>query len=168
MLEDKPARKNRHWEEEMLGEYLAKFHATCRVLTRVRLGPLSEQFTDNTLTAAERRLLGAAFRRWADAVCVEGRLLNVIETALIPDPRDISLLLAYLRLIDVTPEFQEVAALPRQGILVFAVDDPFTRSLAVDHGLKVDFYRPSNFGEWLTTVRARERRPARTGLLVPS
>jgi len=160
------AKVRRHWEEEMLGEYLAKFHAECRVITRVRLGPLKDQFADPSLTEEELRMLGASFRRWADAVCVEAGTLYVIEAAIIPDPRDVSLLLAYLRLIDVTPELADIAVLPRKGLLVFGVDDQYTRALAVDHGLEVRIYKPSFFTEWLTTVRARERRPARTGLLL--
>jgi hypothetical protein len=163
-----PARVNRHWEEEMLGEYLARFHARCRVVSRVRLGPHGTYIPDPTLTADEMRLLGSAFRRWADAMCIEGDRLNVIETALIPDPRDISLLESYLALVEVTPELLEVRALPRHGILVWAVDDPYSRRLALAHGMEVVIYKPTFFGEWLATVRARERRPARTGLVAPS
>src|SRR5438876_7285396 len=103
MAKSMGTRVNRHWEEEMLAEYLGKYHATCRVLTRVRLGPHTAPTSDPTLTPAEQRLVGNVFRRWADAMCVEGAQLNVIETALIPDPRDISLLETYLHLVDVTP-----------------------------------------------------------------
>lgn len=149
----------------MLGEYLARFHAECRVITRVRLGPHGRIVRDETLTDEEHRLLGSAFRRWADAMCVEGNQLNVIETAFIPDPRDISLLEAYCQLVDVTPELADVRNLPRKGILVWAVDDEYARRLALQHGLEVAIYKPTFFGEWLSTVRARERRPARTGLL---
>ena len=164
MADDIPPKKNRHWEEAMLGEYLAKYHAECRVVTRARLGPLNTAVQDPRLTDEERRMLGSAWRRWADALCVEAGRLLVIETAFVPDPRDISLLLTYLRLIDVTPDLQEWARLPRQGILVWAVDDPFSRQLAVDHGIEVRLFKPANFTEWLTTVRARERRPSRTAL----
>ncbi len=30
MADDIPLKKNHHWEEAMLGEYLAKYHAECR------------------------------------------------------------------------------------------------------------------------------------------
>ena len=153
----------------MLGEYLAKFHAGCRVITRVRLGPHLSPESDPTLTPEEQSLLGAAFRRWADAVCIDAGVLYVIETALMPDPRDVSLLLLYMDLIDVTPELAEVARLPRKAILVFAHGaDPYTTALAVRHGIEVRIYKPSFFTEWLNIVRARERRPSRTGLLAPS
>jgi hypothetical protein len=158
-------RVRRHWEEEMLGEYLTKFHPGARILTRVYLGPLGDTFTDPSLSEAERKMLGAAWRRWADAVVQEQGRLLVIEVALIPDPRDISLLETYLRLVDVTEEFHHLRAMPRQGILVWAVDDPFSRAHAIENGLEVRLYRPSFFAEYLATRRERERRASRTGLL---
>jgi len=168
MADKKPVRDYRHWEDEMLGEYLGKYHPECRVVMRVRLGPLTAPTSDPTLTPEEQRFVGTPFRRWADAMCVEGRQLNVIEAALIPQPGDISLLETYLHMVDVTPELQDVKHFARQGILVWAVDDPYSRMIAVRHGLQVVIYKPSNFGEWIAAVRARERRTPRTGLLVPS
>lgn len=150
----------------MLGEYLARFHPQCRVLTRVRLGPLTVEHHDPTLTDEERRMVGNQFRRWADAMCVEGDRLNVIETAFIADPRDISLLEAYCQLVDVTPELEDVRRLPRHGMLVWAVDDPYSRAIAQKHGLEVVIFKPANFTEWIATKRARERRSSRTGLFV--
>src|ERR1051326_1760258 len=95
---------NRPWEEEMLGEYLARFHARDRVIQRVRLGPLASQNPDTTLDEAEARLVGAAFRRWADAVVITPVVCYVVEAAMIPDPGDISRVESYLELVRISPE----------------------------------------------------------------
>ena len=145
----------------MLAEYLAAAFPTARVINRQRLGPDGATYSDPRLTDAERRLLGAAFRRWADAVVIDGNVLVVIETAMVPDPRDISLVQTYLKLVDVTPELGEFRALPRRGRLVWAVDDQYSRAVAVAAGLEVVLFRPSNFGEWLTAKRAGPQRQSR-------
>src|ERR687891_4351 len=119
------------WEEVMLAEYLAASHPDARVINRQRLGPDGATYEDPRLTESERRLLGAAFRRWADAVVIDRDVLLVIETAMVPDPRDISLVQTYLRLVDVTPELEPWRRLPRKGRLVWAVDDQYSRAVAV-------------------------------------
>src|SRR5262249_49934265 len=125
------------------------------------LGPDGATYTDARLSDAERKLLGAAFRRWADAVVIDGGVLFVIETAMVPDPRDISLVETYLHLVDVTPELVDVRSVPRRGRLVWAVDDEFSRAVAVKHGLEVVIFRPSNFASWLEAKRATAPRQAR-------
>ncbi len=154
--------RKRQWEEEMLAEWLAAKHPRARVLYRVRLGPLASAHPDATLTDAERRLLGAAFRRWADAMIVEEGTLTVIEAALIPSPGDLAMLELYLHLVDATPELEEVRQLPRQGLLLWAVDDPYARPLAVRRGLRVEIYKPSHFTEWAEFQNARKTRPPRS------
>jgi len=156
----------RNWEMEMLGEWLAARHPGARVMTHVRLGPDAGGSLHPGLSPEERRLLGASFRRWADAVVVDGGQLLVVETAMVPSPGDISLVDTYLLLVDVTPELQELRPLPRRGVLVWAVDDPYSRQVAIKNGLSVELFKPSNFLEWLSTKRAREQRSPRTGLAV--
>lgn len=154
--------EDRMWEQEMLGEYLAQHHPAARVMTRVRLGPLGSSVPYPNLTPEEKKLLGAAFRRWADALVVDQGQLLVVETAMLPDPRDISIVQVYLELIPLTPELHELRTFPRAGRLVWAVDDPFSRSVATRAGLEVVIFRPSNWPEWLRVTRAREHRGART------
>lgn len=168
MGRDPNTKGNRLWEEEMVAEYLAATFPGERILSRVRLGPRGTSFPDPTLTEEELRLLGAAFRRWADAIVITARELLVIEVGILPDPRDISLLQTYLMLVDHTPELDMVAALPRRGLLVWAVDDPFSRTVAVRAGLSVEIFKPSFFLEYLQVVRARERRGVPTRLPSPS
>src|SRR5260370_6493081 len=84
MADEIPLKKNHHWEEAMLGEYLAKYHADCRVVTRARLGPLNTAVQDPRLTDEERRMLGSAFRRWADALCVEAGTNHLYDNPLVP------------------------------------------------------------------------------------
>jgi len=155
-------RRYRMWEEEMLGEYTARHLPHARIMTRVRLGPTTGVEPNPTLTFEERVMVGAAWRRWADAVAVYGGALYVLELAMLPDPRDISLLETYCALVPSTPELEEFRALPCRGRLVWAIDDPFSRTLAVKHGLEVVIFRPSNWREWISVKRARESRAAVT------
>ena len=158
MAEDTARRGYRLWEEEMLAEYCAAFHREARVMTRVRLGPQPGAMPDPTLTESERRLVGAVWRRWADALIIERDRLLVVETGLVPNPGDVSQMQTYLRLVGATPELAEWWALPRHGLLVWAVDAPYCRETARAAGLEVRIYRPSHFREWIETKRARERR----------
>jgi hypothetical protein len=158
VAENTARRGYRLWEEEMLAEYCATFHRDALVMSRVRLGELPGARPDMTLTEEERRLVGAVWRRWADAVVIERDRLLVVETGLVPDPGDISQVQTYLRLVGATPELAAYHALPRRGLLVWAVDDPYCREVAVAAGLEVRIYRPSHFREWIETKRGRERR----------
>jgi hypothetical protein len=157
----------RHWEEEMLGEYLATHQRGARVIQRVRLGPLRGVVPDPTLSDSERRLIGNAFRRWADAVLVTEDALTVVEAAMVPDPGDVSRLQTYLLLVPSTPELQEFLPRVLKGLLVWGVDDPFSRQVATRHGLAVEIFKPSNWLEFLTVRRlgeVRKTRPVQTQL----
>ncbi len=145
----------------MLAEYLVRYHPDAKVINRQRLGPDGASFSDPTLTEAEHRMLGNPFRRWADAVVIDAGTLYVVETAMIPDPRDVSLLQVYLLLVDHTPELAAYAGLPRRGRLVWGIDDEFSRRLAVQHGLEVIVYRPSHWTAFLEAKRAAETRKTR-------
>jgi hypothetical protein len=146
----------RHWEEEMLGEYVAARLPGARVMMRVRLGPeMTARPGQPPLDQAERRFL-TGFRRWADAVAVDGGRLLVLEAAMIPQPGDISLLEHYCELVPSTPDLDELATLPCVGRLVWAIDDPAARKLAVRHGLEVDIFRPSHWLEFAAAKIAQE------------
>lgn len=153
--------RKRQWEEEMLSEYLAKRHGGARVLYRVRLGPHVGPAQQQQLTPEEQRLLGAAWRRWADAVLVEDGTLWVIEAALIPTPGDIAMVELYLLLVPTTPELQNFAKLPRRGMLLWAVDDPYCRQVAVGRGYRVELFKPAHFTEWARLQEARKTRAVR-------
>jgi hypothetical protein len=158
---------NRHWEEEMLAEYLAAHHRGARVIQRVRLGPLRGVVADPTLSESERRLIGNAFRRWADAVLVTEDALVVVEAAMVPDPGDVSRLQTYLLLVPSTPELQQYQPRPLKGLLVWGVDDPFSRQIAVSSGLAVEIFKPSNWVQFLSVRRlgeARKTRPSQVQL----
>lgn len=153
------ARPYRMWQTEFLSWWLGVTYPRARFKMTVRLGPLTGTMSDPTLTPAEQRLVGAAWRRWADAIVVLPHELLVVECDLIPKPGVISQLQAYLALVDSTPELATERLLPRRGVLLWAVGDPFTEALAARAGLSVVVARPPHFQEWLGTVRARERRP---------
>lgn len=152
----------RLWEDEMLAEYLAGQRPNGRVMHRVRLGPPTMATAPDDLSDAERRMIGAAWRRWADALIIDADQLVVIEAKMVPDPRDVSQLELYVDMIDSTPELSEWRHLPRFGRLLWAFDDPFTRALAGRHGLQVVVYKPSHLEEFLTVIRERQRRPVRS------
>lgn len=145
------------WEEEMLAEYLASRHPTRRTLQRVRLGPVTSALPDATLSETERRLIGAAWRRHADAVIVEDARLVIVECALIPDPGDVSRLLTYLELAPHTPELLRFTGRSFSGLLVWAVDDPFSRRVAERNKLQIDLFRPSNFLDFLSNAPSRKQ-----------
>ncbi len=152
----------RNWEEEMLAEYLVTHFPREHTIQRVRLGPITIAGGNEHLSEAERRMVGASFRRWADAVVVTADQLIVIEAALTPDPGDISRLQTYLLLVPTTPELQEFSGRALVGRLVWAVEDPYSKAVAVRAGFQVDLFRPSHFAEWIKTVRLRELTPPRT------
>lgn len=163
MADTKPRRL---WEEEMLAEYLVKFHPQDKVLHRVRLGPIENPFPDRSLTEEEARMVGAAWRRWADAVVVSLGTLTVIEAAMIPDPGDISRLQTYLLLVPLTPELHFARDYVKRGLLVWAVEDRFSQQVAVKAGFEVRIFKPSNWLDYMTTRRARERGAPRTPVTV--
>lgn len=158
------ARPYVHWEEAMLAEYLVRFLPMARVINRQRLGPDGASYDDPSLNDAERKMLGAAFRRWADAVVIDAGTFYVIETAMVPDPRDISLVQTYLMLVDHTPELADYASLPRKGRLVWGVDDAYSRAVALNAGLEVVIYRPTNWAAWLAAKREMETRKTRAAV----
>jgi hypothetical protein len=149
-------RNNRHWEEELLAEYLATHQRDARVLQRVRLGPHQSALPDETLDDAERRMLGASWRRWADAVIIGERTLTVVEAAMIPDPGDVSRLETYLLLLPHTPELEAFRDRAPRALLVWAVGDPFTEQVARRAGVQVAIFRPSNWTQFISVKRARE------------
>ena len=140
----------------MLAEYLATHHRAAKTIQRVRLGPLEHTVPDPTLTEAERKLIGAAWRRWADAVLIEPDALTVVEAAMVPDPGDVSRLATYLKLVPSTPELAPYRERALRGLLVWGVDDPFSRQVALEHGLVVEIFRPSHWLQFLSVKRARE------------
>ena len=150
----------------MLAEYMATFHREDRVLTRVRLGPIPQQTLDERLTEPERRMIGSAFRRWADAIILRRGVLVLVEAAMIATPGDISILQVYRRLVPHTPELLEWHAWPVGLMLLWSVDDPYSRQVAVEAGIEVRLYRPTHFNEWLTTKRGRESGPRKSRALV--
>ena len=155
-------KRARQWEEEMLAEYLAGHHRNARVIQRVRLGPITSTLPDPALTEEENRLIGAAWRRWADAVLITDTTLTVLEAGMMPDPGDISRIQVYLALVPSTPELAPYRGRVVKGLLLWAVDDAFSRGVAVRAGLQVEIFKPSNFTEWVQGKRARDKTPPRT------
>jgi hypothetical protein len=151
---------NRTWrpvETRLLAEYLAARWPGHRVQQRVRVGRLHPSLEIPGLSPEEQQALGC-WRRWVDAIVWDPPRVILMEAAVKPDPGDVSQLELYLHLFPTTPEFQEWAAAPLVGVLVYAVDDPTIHRLARGRGLLVDVFSPSWIVGYLQSLAPRARR----------
>jgi hypothetical protein len=119
---------------------------------RIRLGTLREELIFKGMAKEEERL-ASVWKRYADAVVLDGEKLILIEGAVNPDLGDISRLLGYEKLLRQTPEFKEYANLPIEKQLVLAVEDKVLEDLAGEANVKVVYYKP----EWVITYLMESR-----------
>jgi len=150
-------RKHQPREMLLVSEFLSKFHAGDRTWQRVRLGSVPEELELEGLEEEERRMLGV-WRRWADAVVFDGTKVTIYEAAIIPTPGDIGMLEMYLMLFPMTPEFEAMKDLPREGAIIAAVEDPVTAFLARQKGYRYIVFTPSWVPDYIRQLRAREGR----------
>jgi hypothetical protein len=158
MTDSPPKRDYQPRESRLLSEWLGRSFPNEIVMTHVRLGPPVTNAAGRFASAEELRLIGAAFRRWADAVVVLPELLAVVEAKMVLNPNVIGQLELYLELVAKTPELAPWKDLPTQGWIVCGVSDPATEVLASRRGYRVITYRPAWFDEWLAVLRRRENR----------
>lgn len=144
-------------ETRLVGEYLAERYPDARTFQRCRIGPLPPGLPTAGLSEAETRTLWV-WRRWVDAIAVVDHRVILIEAGLLPDLGDISKLVGYMRMFRGSPDWQEYRDWPLEGELVWAVDDPVGRRLALDAGLRVVLFHPAWVDEYLATLAARHRR----------
>ena len=152
--------KRRTWspvETKLVSEFAAVRYPGRRTIQRVRVGQIPGEIDVEGLDDAEIRMLGV-WRRWVDLMIVDPPFLRVIEAAMLPNPGDISQLDLYLQLLPATPELMEFVDLEPAGMLVYAIDDPVIRRLAVDRGYTVEIYQPAWLSQYLDRVFPRERR----------
>lgn len=140
----------------MVTEFLSRMYPNDRWITRVKLGAMSESEFNEELSPEELRAIGV-WRRWADAVVIKEGELHLIEVAIRSDPGDISKLLLYKMLIPVTPELRRFKHLPIVPILVYAIEDPATITLARRSGIRCIAYAPDWLPDYLRLLLPRER-----------
>jgi len=149
-------------EMQMLGEWLIKNYGTTPYQTRVRLGSLMPSKPRAEMTIEERAMVGV-WRRWADALILEKDKTIIVEAAIRPDPGKISQLELYAMLLPHTIELENRKDLPIEKLLLYAIPDEATLTLARRHGIRTVQYRPPWLDDYLKVLMPRERRSPRTG-----
>jgi hypothetical protein len=145
---------------QMLSEWLAKTQQGKRWMTRVRLGSPRSEYPRPDMSTEERAMIGV-WRRWADAVILEGDAVTIVEAAIRPQPGKISQLELYALLLPQTPELESWSALPLHLILLYAIEDPATIALARRKGIRCIEYKPLWLDAYLQLLLPRERRGTR-------
>ena len=154
------AREKRAWqprEMRMVAEFIRERYPDRRHFTRVRLGRLPSQLIRPDMMPEDVRMIGV-WRRWADAIVVDGKKLILIEAAIRPEPGDISKLELYEMLIPETPELAPYAGFTIVRLLVYVIEDGAVLELAKRHGVKTAKYVPSWLPSYLRQLYPRERR----------
>lgn len=157
--------KNEPREERLLGEFLAQFHPTDRIITRVRLGSPPIGPTPVPLEPQEVKLL-KAFSRWADALVIREAEVILIEAEILPSPGIISTLELYARLFRADPEYASLRSHTLRLMLLWAFRDPVLEQIAREAGIEVRIFDPPWVGEALaarfSSTARRKTRPVRS------
>lgn len=122
----------------------------------VRLETLRDQLQFPGMVEEEKRIV-SVFKRYADAVILDGGKLILIEGAVMPDLGDVSKLLGYEKPLRQTPEFKQYHDFPVEKQLVLAGEDKVSEELAEEHGVKVIYFKPDWVENYLMEARLRTR-----------
>lgn len=141
----------------MVAEFIRERYPDRRHFTRVRLGRPPSQLVRPGMAPEELRMIGV-WRRWADAIVIDGKKLILIEAAIRPDPGYISKLELYEMLIPATQELAPYHNLTVVKLLVYAIEDRAVLELAKRHGVKTTRYVPSWLPSYMRQLLPRERR----------
>lgn len=133
---------------------------TGHVKENVRLGAVLPELQDANISELELRALGV-FRRWVDALVVDGGVAHLIEGKIRNVPGALEQLNLYERLFPLTPELQDIRHLPIQRHLVWVIVDPIVESMARAQGILVHVYRPAWVEDYLKMLSPNKRRAAR-------
>ncbi len=156
-----PGRRTyRTWEQQFLGEWMARFRPDARVLTHVRLGPIRPALQGVTLTALEMAALGL-WRRWADALVILPDRLELVEAKILQSPTQNAQLELYAHLLPDTPELVEFRGRRIDKVALVALEDPAATFLARSVGIQVVVWRPPWIGKWMDARGPRASRAPR-------
>ncbi len=141
-----------------MSEWLTLTYPNDRVQQQVRLGAYKPHIPTVGLNQAEMRALGV-FRRFADALVYRKTELHLIEASIPSHPGYVSQLQLYRRLLTMTPELADYAALPVKMIYLVAMEDPVVTAMARDAGIEVVVFTPPWIPEyWAKRERGKYRR----------
>ena len=149
-------------ERRLLAEWLAARYPNDRVQQQVRLGAYQIGISPQGLSSPELRALGV-WRRIADALVYKPTELILIEASLPAHPGYVSQLLLYKRLIPMTPELADYAALPVRMIYLVSFEDPVVTAMCRENGIQVEVYAPPWVGEYWAELERRKSRPPKSG-----
>lgn len=144
----------------MVSEILRQYYPGRRYITQLRVGPLPESVTGETLSEADKHFL-RVYNRWADAAVLDGKTLVLIEAELKPKLGPVEALLIYRDLAPLTPELARWNYLDVRLELWYAVPDPALLGLARRFGIVTRQYIPPWWSEYAKLLRPRETRPPR-------
>lgn len=145
-----------------MSEWLALRYPNERVQQQVRLGAYQIGILPQGLTSPELRALGV-WRRFADALVYKKTELHLIEASIPAHPGYISQLLLYKRLIPMTPELADYAALPVRMIYLVTFEDPVVTAMARDSGIQVEVFSPAWVVDYWAELERRKSRPTKGG-----
>ncbi len=155
MVQNRKQTTNEPREKQMRAEYIGKYLMGQRWITEFRLGRALESSLDATLTATQKKALGAR-RALADLIVFYPERLEIYEFQVVPRWSKFGQLVAYLDLARQTDELRAWWDKPIEGILVNAVDDAFLGTLCRKHGLLYRVYSPEWLPLYFETLRPRD------------
>ena len=151
-------RKYRIVHEPYLMEWLVKNFPPGTFRTNVRLGAVSPELVERTVSPAERRAL-KVFTAQADAIVLLKEKVIIIEALVRPEWWKIQQLKQYKKLFKSTIEFKEHWDKPIELVLLTTISSPFHEKMCAEEGIRLILYRPKWIEEYLQTLAARKRRP---------
>jgi hypothetical protein len=144
-------------EAEFVATYVSTFYPTDRALFRVRLGAIESELPTEDLPPSDLAILGAT-RRWADVIVIRPTEVVLIEGALRPNLGDVSILHGYSRLVKVTPELLEFAALPLRMELIGLIYDPVVEQLCREWNIKYVIWETPAGRDYINRLAPRYRK----------
>ena len=144
--------------EQYLLEWLMKNYPAGTWRTNVRLGAVSKELLERTVTPEERR----ALKLWtfqADAVVLLPDKVVIVEALVRPEWWKMLQLEEYERAFKNTPEFKEHWDKPIEKVLLTTIDSPYHRAMAHEKGIRVVLYQPPWIVPYMQRYGIRRRRP---------
>jgi len=144
-------------EMRMVSEWLAKTYPDIPTLQRVRLGAPHPELVYPGMEPEELNML-KVYSRWCDALILHPTYTTIVEAKIRATPAAISFLQLYKKLFLVTPDFKNRWDKPVELLLLYAIEDPVTITLAREQNIRCVHYRPNWLDEYLAELMPRERR----------
>lgn len=144
-------------EMRLVGEWLSREYGGQSFAMRVRLGTAHPELLADVADESERKMLEGAFRRYVDGLVTLKDRVVLVEAKIVLSAGAISQLELYDMLFPSTPEYRPWASLPRELVLLYAVEDPAVVALARSKGIRCVLFRPAWVNDYLKELRPSER-----------